>query len=385
MFWHVQISSVANPFPDASFLGAQASQGVPSSIPSCVHAPNAAVSHDSVGESLWKCPLIFTPHGYMTALQCHGPSGHSLSPDSAVASVTCSAMLKLAPAAMVTRSPPPRPNSPPFSQVMPTEWEVSTPTAEVEMLVYGVCAKGERRLGLTFSAVDAAADLPGTAVHFFGVVEDGAVVGFGWDGCDLGTGSGESAGEGGEGDELGVDHFGQWCRYMYKVILEKGWDLRYCLDGCWAGEWLWLLWRIQRDWHRHLYTRLRCEAHVTDDRHITAPVLIRDPDAIARRWGVVGTSKHWGKGVADFPSSGNCEPTLRAWLRHNVFNCEALPSFRDDRSHLWYKSYITRWSVEAEADRMGAVPQDPSSDRQSSEYSTLEYDPIFISNSTSCF
>lgn len=69
--------------------------------------------------------------------------------------------------------------------------------------------KGERRLGLTFAAVHAAADLPGTAVHFFGVVEDGAVVGFGWDGCDLGTGSGESAGEGGEGDELGVDHFGQ--------------------------------------------------------------------------------------------------------------------------------------------------------------------------------
>lgn len=63
--------------------------------------------------------------------------------------------------------------------------------------------------GLTFAAVDAAADLPGLSIGFFAFVEDGTVEGLGGDGGDLRTGSGEGAGEGGKSDELGVHHFGE--------------------------------------------------------------------------------------------------------------------------------------------------------------------------------
>lgn len=68
-----------------------------------------------------------------------------------------------------------------------------------------------------------------------------------------------------------------------------------------------------------------------------------------------------GSGVANPPSSGNRAGTVRAWLRHKMCNCEALPSSREDRSPLRYKPYTICWSVEAETDRMGAMPGTPVS------------------------
>ena len=68
-----------------------------------------------------------------------------------------------------------------------------------------------------------------------------------------------------------------------------------------------------------------------------------------------------GSGVANSPSLGNCAGTVRAWPRHKICKCEALPSPRDDQSRLRYNPYTICWSVEAETDRMGAMPGTPVS------------------------